>query len=255
MKKILISTIFLFIMVSTAWGAASYTGSIDSGSVSPFVGGMVATIPWASGNAVLSWDVDYDTTNAGLWTYDYTFDTSSAGSNDLSHIIIELSEPFPTNPLTISSNGNVIFTDNPDDSNDDGDTHYEIDSFVEGNSNPNLPGTLYGVKVDNLLDSEVNTFTIVTERAPMWGNFYAKDGVNNDQNKVYAYNTEFLTERPFFDDTNFSPDNNPLGWVLVPDTKDGPPGETPIPEPATLLLFGCGLLGLAGVSRKKRRQS
>jgi len=42
---------------------------------------------------------------------------------------------------------------------------------------------------------------------------------------------------------NFAFDNNLASWLAS--------GSTPIPEPGTLLLFGSGILGLAGVIRRK----
>ena len=54
----------------------------------------------------------------------------------------------------------------------------------------------------------------------------------------------------------------PLTGLLVPtwdavdgdfescDIKDAPPNEFPIPEPETILLFGTGLVGFAGIFRK-----
>lgn len=83
----------------------------------------------------------------------------------------------------------------------------------------------------------------------MWGDFYSKDGKNN-QNDVYAYNTSFGQT------SNADFDANPSGFVLVPDTTTNGGGggggqQTPIPEPSTMLLLGAGLVGLGIFGRRK----
>ncbi len=39
-----------------------------------------------------------------------------------------------------------------------------------------------------------------------------------------------------------------LSYTITPYA----PGQTPVPEPTTILLFGLGIVGLAGISRKKK---
>ena len=182
-----------------------YTGSINSAAG----GGLYATQQWSGGttgdpNASLSWVVD-DTSNLGFWTYAYSWATEA---KDLSHIIIEVSDTF-----TVAGNINKTGTT----------AGYSLATYTadnNGNSNPMLPGSLYGLKWGG--NGTTLSLSIVTDRMPMWGNVYAKDGVDNTgvgKFDVYAYNTGFLfdTVAAIANGNAYDPTNG-RAWVLVPDT-------------------------------------
>ena len=174
--------------------------------------------------AELSWSV---TQNVNLtWHYEYNLNVYRA---DVSHFVIETSQTF--------GSADLINPDYPGAS-------YAIGTWdsSQGNSNPSIPGPVYGVKfnIGNAAVSEPQYTNINvifdSTRAPVWGDFYAKCGaVGGTQNTIW--NESFLTADPL----SGPADGSVLNHILVPDS---------IPEPATMML-----LGLGGFMLKRKRQA
>jgi hypothetical protein len=175
-------TLFLCLFV-TNLGAKSYSGNIKYGD------GLIGTAAWNS--AELFWTVE-DETNPGLWTYIYTF---SVERKAISYIIIGAANSFDqVNIKNGTSKG------------------LELGQFGQnGNSTPGLTSPVYGVKWQVSGKSLECVRMIVTDREPMWGDFYAKDGKHNGD-WVFAINAGFGSMPS---DLTIA-DGNKGGWVLVP---------------------------------------
>jgi hypothetical protein len=110
--------------------SAGFTGTITNASSGGMVTNSPPTSTWSTGAVSLSWDVSF---TGSTWHYSYTFTAPRGG---LSHIIIEVS----SNVTSLSQFSNLS-----------GGTSYKLndyDATSNGNSNPGIPGTLHGIKLN-----------------------------------------------------------------------------------------------------------
>ena len=86
------------------------------------------------------------------------------------------------------------------------------------------------------------TFSYTSSKAPVWGDFYIKDG-SFEGHDVYAYNSTFGTPDP----TDAPADGSINYKILRPDSI------STIPEPSSMLLLGSALALFGGARRFRRK--
>jgi len=195
-----------------------------SGDLTTADGGLLANGVWSTNGASVWYQVS--NIDADSWFYEYEV-TISGSEGDLSHIILETSQNADIRKLIGDSSFKLV-----------GPTTFGD----EGNSNPGIPGEIYGIKLDELTEMTF-AFSFESYNGPMWGNIYAKDGAAGGADN-YLYNAGFGTPLSDVQRYDFSNEYLDGRYILVPDTYV-------IPAPAAVLLGVLGL-GTAGVRLRRR---
>jgi hypothetical protein len=206
MKKVLTLAITLLFLSSVGNALPLFNGSL----MTP--GGVDGTGIWAD-NFKIEWWVEQQLDDNWFYKYHLTeTDGRPLDPGAVSHWIVEVS-PNVTLEDFWGFSGEV-----------------EINDWVTetGFSFPS------GLKLDYGADGQTE-WTFYSTRAPVWGDFFAKDGVAGGAGLNAAWNAGFFDPDPTDAAANGSIGNK----ILRPDTY------TVIPEPTTLGLLGLGLAGLA----------
>ena len=233
-KKIAPGFALLHLMAMVSFGALVYdTTAVGelTGSRTNLTGGGVDTVQFnatATDHFTISWTITNP--SAGTWHYSYTISGTPNGSGGvgLSHFILETShscisgttfaDPNCVTNATISGGASVTLVPGP---------------YGPSPANPNFPA---GASMDGVKFNVVGgpalpvTLTFDSDRAPVYGDFYAKVA-----NTKTAFNNGL---------------GNETTSMLLSDFIARPDGDTPEPSTALLALAGVALVGLLRLAQK-----
>lgn len=242
MKPPLMNILAAMTLATMPASAVVYSGSLTSDL------GLTGTGAWETG-ASISWNIEnigvttLNNEEVVLWNYSYTLDVTA---KDISHTIIEVSDVF-TELNILGGVQSVTALEG-----------FELNNYTsvdQGGSNPGMPGSIHGIKVDVASDTTSLTWSFNSNIGPVWGDFYAKDGKDTQGTvEVYLYNTGFAADDPTTPvDPNAEGYVDVLDHIVVPDSAATTPpdeeGPGIIPEPTTAML---GALGLLLILRRRK---
>lgn len=212
----------LFVVVAVVFCMGAANAALIEGFLNTPQGLYSGDDGWSptEGGYRVTWTISQ---NGGVWHYEYAFSKADGSplEKETSHFIISLSENIQSGDV-FNFTGDFDLGAPP-----------EIGVYGPGKENPGFPAgeTIFGLKVN--LDGDHVMVGFDSFRAPMWGDFYAKDGVTGGLWN-FAYNTDLGVEVANPNDYSgaaVDADGNELYKILVPDT---------VPEPASLTLLALG---------------
>jgi len=182
----------------------------------------------------------------------------SFGGETYDTFCLEHSKTFyPGNQYLVSSVAEYATGGGPDNGGPGG---YDIDNAPNQDPVSVLSMMFYAAYFDNKLFTTQNNTNALKVQHAIW---YLEDELVNDADGAALYNlglAAYTDLKAIVEDVNF--DYIPLGWeimaVNIVNISDGADRQSqlvgvynPVPEPATMVLFGIGLIGLAGIGRRK----